>query len=212
MKKLMPAARLMFLGLFFLILLEACKEKKKLPTNEAINAIGLKKGELVLCGPPDKQFGQVEFETSCSDKGKKYFNLALALLHSFEYDEAEKVFAKTIGEDPGCAMAYWGIAMSNYHPLWSPPTQPELEKGAKAIAIAQSLSQKSKRESDYIEAIASFYKNWNRIDHHTRCLNFEKAMEKFFPSYPNDQEAAIFYALALDAAADPADKSFSKQK
>ncbi|HEV3249718.1 MAG TPA: hypothetical protein VGZ71_02120 [Puia sp.] len=212
MKKLIPATRLMFLGLFFLILLEACKEKNKLPTNEAINAIGLKKGELVLCGPPDKQFGQVEFETSCSDKGKKYFNLALALLHSFEYDEAEKVFAKTIGEDPGCAMAYWGIAMSNYHPLWSPPTQPELEKGAKAIAIAQSLSQKSKRESDYIEAISSFYKNWDRIDHHTRCLNFEKAMEKVFSSYPNDQEAAIFYALALDAAADPADKSFSKQK
>ncbi len=136
----------------------------------------------------------------------------MSLLHSFEYDEAEKVFAKTISQDPACAMAYWGVAMSNYHPLWSPPTQPELEKGAKAIAIAQSLSQKSKRESDYIEAISLFYKNWEKVDHHTRSLAFEKAMEKVYTSYPKDEEAAIFYALALDAAADPGDKSFSNQK
>ena len=86
------------------------------------------------------------------------------------------------------------------------------QKGAKAIAIAQSLTQKSKRESDYIEAIASFYKDWDKVDHHTRCINFEKAMEKTYREYPNDKEAAIFYALALDAAADPADKSYSNQR
>ncbi len=110
-------------------------------------------------------------------------------------------------------MAYWGVAMCNYHQVWpSPPTQAELEKGNKAISIAQSLTQKSKRESGYINAIALFYKDWNKTDHHSRSLNFEKAMEKVYSEYPNDKEAAIFYALALDGAADPFDKSFSNQR
>jgi tetratricopeptide (TPR) repeat protein len=196
----------------FLIILVACNGKNKIPSNNAINAISLKRGEVVLCGPPDRQFGSVEFTTSCSGKVQKNFNLGIALLHSFEYDEAEKVFAKIIDEEPGCAIAYWGVAMCNYHPLWSPPNQAELEKGAKAIAIAQGLTQKSKIESAYIEAIALFYKDWNKIDHITRCISFEKAMEKMCTEYPDNKEASIFYALALDGAADPTDKSLSKQR
>jgi tetratricopeptide (TPR) repeat protein len=212
MKKVLQRLPLVLFS-FFLLTLSSCHEKNKTPANGTINAINLKRGEVVLCGPPDKQFGSVEFEISCSEKVKKDFNLAIALLHSFEYDEAEKVFAKIIYEEPECAMAYWGVAMCNYHQVWpSPPTQAELEKGVKAISVAQSLAQKSKRESDYIEAIALFYKDWNKVDHHTRCLNFEKAMEKTYREYPNDKEAAIFYALALDGAADPADKSYSNQR
>jgi tetratricopeptide (TPR) repeat protein len=213
MKKLLQNIVHLVLFISFLLTIASCRGKNKTPANDAINAIALKRGEVVLCGPPDKQFGFVEFKTSCSEKVKKDFNLAIALLHSFEYDEAEKVFAKIIDEEPGCAMAYWGVAMCNYHQLWpSPPTQAELAKGVEAISVAQSLTQKSKRESDYIEAIALFYKDWNKVDHYTRCLNFEKAMEKTYREYPNDKEAAIFYALALDAAADPADKSFSNQR
>ncbi len=102
--------------------------------------------------------------------------------------------------------------MCNNHPLWSPPTEGELKKGAKAIAIAQSIAKKTKRESDYIEAMALFYKNWDKENHHTRSIHFEKAMEKCYLDYPGDKEAAIFYALSLDAAADPADTSFRNQK
>ncbi|MBC7829961.1 MAG: tetratricopeptide repeat protein [Chitinophagaceae bacterium] len=211
MKKLLQDANLVFLSAAILTLL-SCGAKNNNPKKEAINAINLKRGDLVLCGKSDNQLGTVAFESSCSEKGKKDFNLGIALLHSFEYDEAEKVFAKIIDEDPECAMAYWGVAMSNYHPLWAPPTLPELEKGAKAIAIAQSLTKKSKKESAYIDAIGLFYKDWNKTDHRTRAVNFEKAMEKLHTDYPNDGEVAIFYALALDAAADPADKSFNKQR
>jgi tetratricopeptide (TPR) repeat protein len=210
MKKILRELLRMFFCLFLLTLADC--NGNNTPANEAINAVNLKRGEVVLCGPPDKQFGSVEFETSCSEKVKKNFDLALALLHSFEYDEAEKVFAKIIHEEPECAMAYWGVSMSNYHQLWSPPTPPELEKGARAIALAQSITQKSKRESAYIEAIALYYTGWTKTDHLTRCINFEKAMEKIHTEYPNDKEAAIFYALALDGAANPADKSFSKQR
>ena len=209
MKKVLQEVPLVF----FLLSLSSCHVKNNTPAHETINALNLKQGEVVLCGPPDKQFGSVEFETSCSGKVKKDFNLAIAMLHSFEYDEAEKVFAKIIYEEPECAMAYWGVAMCNYHQVWpSPPSQAELEKGNKAISIGQSLTQKSKRETDYINAIALFYKDWNKVDHHTRSLNFEKAMEKIYKEYPDDKEAAIFYALSLDGAADPADKSYSNQR
>jgi tetratricopeptide (TPR) repeat protein len=212
MKKVFQEVPFMFCC-FWLVTLTSCHVKSKPPAGETINAMNLKRGDVVLCGPADKQFGSVEFATSCSGKVKKNFDLAIALLHSFEYDEAEKVFAKIIEEEPGCAMAYWGVAMSNYHQLWpSPPTPAELEKGMKAVAIAQALTQKTERESDYIDAIAAFYNDYNKLDHRTRSLNLESAMEKIYRKYPADKEAAIFYALALNGAADPADQSFSKQR
>ncbi len=198
---------------FILLMLTSCNSKKNnIVGEEAINAINLKRGDVILCGPPEQQLGSVQFETSCSEKVKKDFDLAMALLHSFEYDEAEKVFAKIINEDAACAMAYWGVAMSNYHPLWAPPTPPELEKGAKAIAIAQSLTQISKRESAYINAIGMFYKDWDKSDHLSRSTSFKNAMEKLHIDFPADKEASVLYALSLTAAADPTDKSFSNQK
>src|SRR5882762_4184451 len=112
MRKLPEKAYWLFL---ILLLLASCKIKNKNISSGDIKAINLKRGEVVLCGPPDKQFGSVAFDISCSKKVKNDFNLAVALLHSFEYDEAEKVFAKIIDAEPGCAMAYWGVAMCNYH-------------------------------------------------------------------------------------------------
>jgi hypothetical protein len=210
MKKITLSPFLLFSAL--LLLLPGCNRSQNIPSSDAIKDIGLKHGEVVLCGSADKQFGRVDFETSCSPEVKSDFNLAIEMLHSFEYDEAEKVFAKIIDKDPGCAMAYWGVAMCSNHPLWSPPTQDELKKGAKAIAIAQSIAKKSKRESDYINALALFYKDWDKADHDTRSVRLEKAMENIYKENPKDKEAAIFYALALDAAAKPTDKTFSNQK
>ncbi len=198
--------------LLFSVVVISCKQKNKLPLAEDINAINLKKGPVILCGPSDKEVGTVAFMISGEEKVKREFNFATALLHSFEYEEAEKAFAKIIEENPGCAMAYWGVAMCNYHPLWTPPTEDEIKKGVKAIEIARSINQKTKRESDYIEAMFVFYKDWDKVDHHTRAIRYEKAMEELYKNYPDDKEAAVFYALALDASADPADKSFANQK
>jgi len=194
-----------------LLLLVNCKNNNKVISRSDIDSINLKRGAIVQCGPADQQFGSVNFETSCPQIIKKDFNLAMALLHSFEYDEAEKMFAKIIDAEPGCAMAYWGVAMSNFHPLWAPATPAELVKGSKAIALARSLGRSSERESDYIEAIAKYFQDGDRLDHHTRCIRYESAMEIIYKKYPDDKEASIFYALALDAAADPADTSFAKQ-
>jgi hypothetical protein len=165
-----------------------------------------------MCGPANKQFGSVSFDLSCSEKVKKEFELAMALLHSFEYDEAEKMFAKVIDGAPDCAMAYWGVAMSNFHPLWAPPSQTELQKGLQVVQVARSIKNKTKRESDYIEAIAQFYEHADEIDHRNRVLKFEKAMADVYQLYPDDKEAAVFYALALNAAVDPSDKAYSRQR
>jgi tetratricopeptide (TPR) repeat protein len=102
--------------------------------------------------------------------------------------------------------------MCNFHPLWTPPTESELKKGTDAIEIAKALNPVSKRESDYIDAIAGYYKDWNKREHHARCVLFEKKMAKLYADYPDDKEAALFYALALDAAAEPTDKTYANQK
>jgi tetratricopeptide (TPR) repeat protein len=201
--------------LFYILLSAAiisCNNKNSTPSNELIKQLNLKRGDVISCGPPDAQFGSVDFDVTGDEKVKKDFNLAIELLHSFEYDESEKVFAKIIDEAPDCAMAYWGVAMCNFHALWTPPTEAELMKGTKAITIAKSLTKKTARESVYIIALGLFYKDWNTTNHLTRCVNWENAMEKLYASYPDDKEAAIFYALSLDAAANPRDKTYANQK
>lgn len=148
-----------------------------------------------------EKLGQVNFPVSCSAAAQKQFNHALALLHSFQYPEAEKAFSAVSANDPNCAMRYWGIAMSNYHPLWAPPTSAELKTGASAIEHAKSLNTKTQRERDYITALETFYKDADKLDHRTRARAYEAAMKQIYLSYPKDDEAAIFYALALNERA-----------
>lgn len=195
-----------------LLVVAGCQSNSKSTTPQlaAINDIDLKRGDVISCGPPINQFGSVSFDISCNAV-KEDFNFGMMLLHSFEYDEAEKVFARIIDKEPSCAMAYWGVAMSNFHPLWTPPSETELKKGNKAIAIAQALP-KTKREEAYINAIASYYAKWEKLDHRTRAVNFENEMGKLHARFPEDKETAILYSLALTAAADPTDKAFLKQK
>ncbi|MFZ1370202.1 MAG: hypothetical protein WAR78_07460, partial [Ferruginibacter sp.] len=121
MKKIIQATILLLTFTCLWVFL-SCKNKTNVPTANAINAINLKRGAVISCGPPGLELGSVDFEFPGGEKVKNDFNLAVKLLHSFEYDEAEKVFARIIDVQPGFAMAYWGVAMSNFHPLWSPPS------------------------------------------------------------------------------------------
>jgi tetratricopeptide (TPR) repeat protein len=202
-------AGLLGIGLMYL---SGCKTKANVPTTEEISAVNLKRGDLIVCGPADKKFGRIAFESDCPSVVKEDFELAVALLHSFEYDEAEKVFAKVIAKAPEFPMAYWGVALSNYHLLWTPPSQEELKKGAAAIAIAKKLQPASTRMNDYVNAAAELYRDFDKQDHKTRCKNYELAMEKIYKAYPDDKEAAVFYALALNATADPKDTLFNNQR
>lgn len=190
----------------------SCRERYAGPSNAAIQEINLKRGAVISCGSGGGEYGDLQFNVSGNARVKTDFNLGVKLLHSFEYDEAEKVFASIIDAHPESAMAYWGVAMSNFHPLWTPPSQAELIKGSKSLALAHLIKEKTPQEESYINAIAAFYRDWEKSDHRSRCLRFEQAMEKLYNSFPDDKEAAIFYALALTAAADPKDQSFARQK
>jgi len=194
------------------MLLLSCGGSGPAPSKGQVDQLQLKRGEVIHCGTPDKEFGIVHFDIDGSEQVKTDFNTAVELLHSFEYDESEKVFAKIIDESPGCVMAYWGVAMCNFHPLWEPPTQEELQKGSKAVAIAYSVKRRSKRESAYLDAIAAYYTDCNTTDPRTRSGHFETAMKQLHDEYPDDNEAAMFYALALDASADPMDKTYAHQR
>jgi tetratricopeptide (TPR) repeat protein len=159
-----------------------------------------------------EKLGLVSFPVSCSPAGQTQFNRATAMLHSFWYDEAEKAFSAVAATDPGCAMGYWGVAMSLYHPVWAPSTGPELQRGWAAIEKAKAVGAKTERERDYIAAIEAFYKDFDKLDHRTRAVAYEKAMEKVYLTYSKDREAAIFYALALLGTALPTDKTYANQK
>ena len=132
-------------------------------------------------------------------------------LHSFWYPEALKEFTAVTEAEPGCAMGYWGIAMSHWYPLWYPPSPAALKAGAEAVEKAVAAGPKTEREKDYIAAIAAFYRDSDKLDHHTRAVAYEKAMEQVYLRYPEDREAAVFYGLALNASALPTDKTYANQ-
>lgn len=160
-----------------------------------------------------EQLGKVDFAVSCAAQAKPYFNLAVAWLHSFEYEEAERSFLRSAEADPHCAMSYWGVAMSQYHPLWAPPTRSELEKGQRAIERAGAIGGRSPRERAFIAALAVFYANADRTGHRERTFAYADAMERLYRLDPSDREAAVFYALSLVAAGMiDDDESFTREK
>jgi tetratricopeptide (TPR) repeat protein len=159
------------------------------------------------------RLGRVNFPVSCTPQARRQFNLAVAWLHSFEYEEAEKVFTEVTVTDPRCGMGYWGIAMSNYHPIWVPPNAAELKKGWEAVEKARSVGARTQRERDFIAAIELFYKDSDKLDHRTRALAYGDAMERLHRRYPSDREAGVFYALTLIAKGMMAgDKSYINEK
>jgi hypothetical protein len=162
-------------------------------------------------GNPEK-IGTVHFPISCKAEVQQPFERAVALLHSFWFEEASKGFTSVTEMDPTCAMGYWGIAMSLWYPLWEHPTEARLKQGSATIEKAKAVGAKTERERDYIAAIEVFYKDSDKLDHRTRALAYEKAMEQVHLRYPEDREAAAFYALALDATALPTDKTYANQK
>src|SRR5713101_6293786 len=158
------------------------------------------------------KFGKVNFATSCDGAVQPGFNRAVAILHSFGYEKAAGAFAEAAEKDPACGMAFWGLAMTYYHPIWEAPNPTVLKQGWAAVERAKSAGAKTQRERDYVAAIEVFYKDSDKLDHSTRALAYEKAMEQLQARYPDDREAAIFYALALQGSASPADKTYANQK
>src|SRR5215831_8830381 len=143
-------------------------------------------------------FGNVHFETSCNPSSQQQFDRAVAMLHSFFYPETEKAFQAIAEREPSCAMAYWGIAISQRpNPLTAPFPPQLLKQGWEAIQKARAAAPPTERERDWIEALAVFFQDYGTVDQRTRSARYEVAMERIYDRYATDTEAAALYALAL---------------
>ncbi len=157
------------------------------------------------------QLGTVHFPTSCSAEAQKLFDRAMLYQHSFWYRASQRTFEDVLKADPECGIAYWGIALSL---LWNPHSVPpakNLAQGAEALARGKSVGTRTQRERDYLDALAMMYADYEKVDHRTRLLAYAKAMEQLALRYPDDDEAQIHYALALNTSASPSDKTYANQ-
>ncbi len=158
----------------------------------------------------EAQLGTVHFSSSCLAAVQKPVEHGVAMLHSFWYEEAQKQFEQIEKDDPQCAIAHWGVAMSLWHQLWNRPGKPTLERGHAQLTTAKSLSA-TPREKDYIAALSKFYEH-PRKPYQKRVTAYSNAMEKVQQHYPDDHEAAAFYALSLLAAEPDHDKTNANRK
>jgi tetratricopeptide (TPR) repeat protein len=159
------------------------------------------------------KIGTVHFPVSCKEPVQRLMERGVALLHHMTYTGARRVFEAAREADPDCGLAYWGIAMTYAHPLWPDiPTEEELKLGQNLLKLAKTRGQKTKREDAYIAALEAYYRKVPELDERARLRNFEKAWERVYREFPDDLEAASFYALAHMATATPKDKFYRKQK
>jgi tetratricopeptide (TPR) repeat protein len=159
------------------------------------------------------QLGTVTFPVSCDPAVQKAFERGVALLHSFWYEEAEKEFVQISAQAPNCAMAHWGVAMSLWHQLWNQPDTKVIAHGLEEVHQAKTTDgPTTPREKAYIAAIAAFYSDSKKLDHDARAKAYSDAMKKVYETYPDDHEAAVFYALSLLASEPHDDATFANRK
>lgn len=157
-----------------------------------------------------ERLGTVSFVVSCSPSVQPSFNRGVALLHDFWYAEAQPQFERIAKQDPGCAMAQWGLAMSAFHEIWDRPDPGTMKTGWEEMQKAQSIGAKTPREQEYIAALANFYRP-GEADFMIRVRTYAAAMDKLRLKYPDDVDAGAFYALSLLASEDPSDTSLTQQ-
>jgi tetratricopeptide (TPR) repeat protein len=158
-----------------------------------------------------EKLGTVQFATSCNEAAQKDFNRAVALLHSFQFSRAIEGFNTVLGEDTTCGIAYWGIALSD----WSNPFAPgmkdknQLQTGRENAERDNTVGAKTERERAYLAAVAKLYSDYENTPQRARLIAYRDAMQEVAAKYPEDHEAQIFYALAITASEDPADKTYA---
>jgi hypothetical protein len=159
----------------------------------------------------DVQFGALHFPTSCTVPAQQYFDRAMRFQHSFWYRPAKENFEAALAADPECGIAYWGIALSLMFNPHVPPPAENLPLGLAALEIGRSANVKSQRERDYIDALMIFYTDHDKLPHGQRVNKYLSAMEALAQRNPDDDEAQIAYAIVLNVAASPHDKTYANQ-
>jgi len=164
-------------------------------------------------GQQDEKLGKLSFPTSCDPKVQADFERGVAMIHSYWFIYARKTFEGVLQQDPGCAIAYWGIALDYLgNSLATTPTRAEAEAGWAALEKARAIGARTERERAWIEALRASYRDHDKTPVNARLAAYNKAMEQLAQHYPDDYEAQVFYALTLQASASPADTTYSNQR
>jgi tetratricopeptide (TPR) repeat protein len=156
--------------------------------------------------------GSVAFENSCKPQVKARLNHAVALLHSFWLDEAQRAFREVAVADPECAIAQWGVAIASLHQINGDPSAADIEAGNAALARADAAREKTPREADYIGALHAFYDGYSQDRYFEHARAYADAMQTVAAAYPRDPEAAAFYALGLLASIAPDDLTLERSR
>jgi tetratricopeptide (TPR) repeat protein len=159
----------------------------------------------------DQQLGNVHFATTCNETAQRRFDRAMRYQHSYWFSMAKEIFEDSLAADPTCAIAQWGVALSLVDNPHNAIPQSNLAPGLAAIRKAKAMDAKSERERDYIDALMLMYADHDKLSHRQRIRAYVKAMEVLATKYPNDDEAQIGYAIALNTSADPNDKAYTQQ-
>jgi tetratricopeptide (TPR) repeat protein len=160
----------------------------------------------------EEEFGSVHFSTSCNEPAQQRFDRAMRYQHSFWYRESRQLFEEALAADPGCAIAYWGIALGLLMNPHVPTPAQNLALGLTALHKGKALGARTQRERDYIDALLAFYTDHDTVTHGQRAQAYSKAMEALALRYPDDDEAQIGYAITLNVVAAPTDKTYANQR
>jgi tetratricopeptide (TPR) repeat protein len=167
---------------------------------------------IILAAPPaaaqHSGHGEVNFPTSCTAPAQEHFDMGLGLLHHMMYDQAIDYFEHAADADPECAMAHWGIAMTQLRPLWYPPTEQHFARGQAAIGQAARLGAPTERERRHIDALQTYFTTAERDGHQAGVHAWDRALASLHRDFPRDVDAGAFWALVHTAAAPRDDATF----
>jgi len=158
----------------------------------------------------EEGLGRAHMDTSCSSAAAAEFDRALALLHNFWYVRALERFNQVSKNDPGCAMAYWGAAMTYNHPFWDPPSQADETVAWALVQKGLSAQKTCAREKLYLAAVAALYKDAGAGSKSARDQHYRDAMAAVYAKYPDD-ETKLFYGLSILGAVQEGSKGFEPQ-
>jgi len=164
-------------------------------------------------GAVTERIGRVAFATSCRPDAQARFERAMALLHSFWWEEGGRAFRAVAAADSTCALAYWGLALNVWgNPFVGGPSGDNLRQGASAAARALALGAPTARERGFLASVGALYRDYETTPNSRRLLAYSDTLARVYRDFPDDPEVAIYYALSLVATALPTDTTFSRQR
>ena len=160
----------------------------------------------------EERLGKLSFPTSCDPKVQAEFERGVAMIHSYWFLIARRVFEGILQQDPNCAIAYWGIAMDQLgNSLVGPPPRAQADAAWAALEKAVEIGAKTERERGWIDALRAYFRDHDKVNVDIRLGAYNKAMEEMAARYPDDYEVQVVYALTLQASASKTDLTYANQ-